>query len=290
MTIGPYTACIGLPRSGTTWLYQYLKQNTNAHHGWIKEINWFNTHFPGCKPELQNKAQEIWDRMRAKAEARGGPLRPWELIRQDRAHLRSSAEFRAFLERWSQPGQPVMDISPGYSSMPPAAFADMKETFPDARIILLMRNPPDRLWSGAAHRKKLHRPEATELQLFNELLDETPPDGPGAEGVNPLPFAYANARSVFDASEILTIYTEELFSPQRAERVAQICDFMRLEHRANNAFEYVDNKGEYGPMPSEARARAVARCVSSYALAQSLTGYLPPKWQADLDRITPGMI
>ncbi len=285
MALGPYTAVVGPARSGTTWLYRYLKTHSTIGTGWIKENDWFSAKFGLTDPKMGDKQDRAWRHVRDKAAAEGRALRPWEVARKERAALQTTAEFRAFLERWSNPGQPVVDVTPRYAGLGVAGFRDMLEHFPDARIVILMRNPPDRAWSGAAHHKKLFAPDLTTEDCYQHRFDAMAEHaGAFNATLNLLPCLYMTLLQVFPADRILPVFTEDLFGPEQEQVLDEMTGFMGGTHNYDPNFEFTNNMGEYHPMPDALRCDCVRHYAQTYAFARALKGRLPDKWQRDWDR------
>lgn len=154
--------CIGAHKAGTTWLYQAMKDHPDVHVTRIKEVHYWDAAMP---PHRRHHARRAEERV-AEIDRRGPVARLARGLRPDRAawvedcrrHLRMYREMDAghgsyrdyLMAEWS--GQPVVaDVSPGYAMLGPDAFAAMDDLAPDARFVLIMRDPVARLWSNVRH-------------------------------------------------------------------------------------------------------------------------------------------
>lgn len=283
--LGPYTAICGPARSGTTWLYRYLRDCSSVGTGWIKENDWFCGKYGLTDRRMGDKQGIMWRDIRELGADDVRELRPWALARKERIGLETTNDFRAFLERWNGPRRPVVDVSPRYAGLGVDAFRDMRDHFPDARVVILLRNPPDRVWSGAAHHKKVAAPDMTVKECYDARFQRMSENADAFNGtLNMLPCLYMTLLEVFPADRILPIFTEDLFGPDQPDVLDKLVTFMGGVRDPERAFEYSENMGVYDPMPDDLRRDCVRRYAQTYAFARALMGRLPDKWQADWTR------
>ena len=128
---------VGAPTAGTTSLYHYLRQHPAVYMSPIKEPCFFApevAEYPGVRRELEAGALALRAYLDgAMREPRSGVVLDWEqylklfkLVGQERA---------------------VGEASTSYLSSPRAARA-ISEVVPHARIVMLLRDPADRLFSN----------------------------------------------------------------------------------------------------------------------------------------------
>lgn len=160
--MGPDFICIGAAKTGTSWLYDILKSHPLIWLPPIKEISYFTSHYVvGSKEyfrprrlEQLNEARRYW------SDPDGGPIwRPlWD--REGRIGAEAAIEHLAkdeLTDDWYQeifgfrdPDQVAGDISPDYALLPRAGVRHLVSLNPHIRIIVLLRDPVERLISHAA--------------------------------------------------------------------------------------------------------------------------------------------
>jgi hypothetical protein len=162
----PNFVCIGVQKGGTTWLYEMLGQNPSVWLPPIKEIHYFDR--IGVKQKAREVTAATVDKKVAALTEKIRPTSIWSLD-----YLRSlfggpskrrQAKMEKFLyqknlvaedfltEDWyrnifsdaNRRGRISGDVTPAYFPMKRSAIAEMKTQLPDAKIILMIREPLSR--------------------------------------------------------------------------------------------------------------------------------------------------
>lgn len=155
--------CIGLPRSGTTWLFNNLKNNSDLFLPGIKEVGYW------------------W----------GGPSAEQKelMVNAVMEDIASSELQMSWCERWRESEEPsiegyqslmgcvgktVVDISPSYCIMPEERIQLVKKAIPDtSKVFAFLRNPLQRSLSAFKLHAYMHgmfRGPAT-IGTFSEFLN-----------------------------------------------------------------------------------------------------------------------
>ena len=139
----PDFLCIGAKKAGTTWLHANLRQHPTVWMPPIKELRHFdsNSKIPWLlytikKTENGNIARYALTRWRL--------ARVW-LLRYLCAY-RSDAWYSSLFLPSAK--QICGEIAPTYAPLAPAKIARVKRWLPHAKIIYLLRDPVERLWSN----------------------------------------------------------------------------------------------------------------------------------------------
>lgn len=137
-----FVLCIGASKSGTTWLYHYLKNQPHYVPGLRKEYNALNSIFRS--PFLQVKPHKL--RVKSKFGDR--------LAAQQKAHFelcRSVDAYCEYFDRLVGKGGLTADISPGYLALSAGNLNDvacqMIDRGFDISVVVLLRDPVDRIMS-----------------------------------------------------------------------------------------------------------------------------------------------
>ena len=172
--------CIGSEKCGTTWLWEMLRDHPDVGVPLPKELRYFASihigtglsNFNALRRLLTNHAKT--PRRREFLEKLATELRV--CFGGDEAYLRIFG---------AMPQRVVGEISPQYCALPDEGIAHMRLVAPDARIILLMRDPVDRALSGAkmktaeqdgelsdeAIRQRAFHPFQLRLSRYSDMLD-----------------------------------------------------------------------------------------------------------------------
>jgi len=131
----PTTVIVGAQKAGTTQLYAYMVKHPRVFGAAEKEVDYFSKH---------PKRSVAWYRSRF----------PWR---------------RRVWRRQAQ----VLEASPSYLPTP-SAIRKMDAVLPNARVIVLLRDPVSRAFSHYQHKKTRH----VEARSFEEVVDAEIRDNP----------------------------------------------------------------------------------------------------------------
>jgi hypothetical protein len=161
---------IGAQKAGTTWLWWVLRQHPNIWMPPIKELRHFNIRCP--LPSITQLPRRPIPHQTATA------LKQIRLGQEVGWHLRFLLLPRT--NRWYRslfhpgPGQICGEITPSYATLSEAGVARVKALLPDTKIIYLLRNPVDRIWSQAAmyYRNRGVAIDTVDSSLFWEFYNK----------------------------------------------------------------------------------------------------------------------
>jgi hypothetical protein len=140
---------IGAPQSGTTWLYENLRQHPEVWLTPHKEIHYFDKRY-------HSRMTDDYFRM----VLRNRMIRHFKALYDGNVSLSEILwEIHFWLgirtNRWyvslfhPRPGQIAGEITPTYMTLDINVIEEIKGLSPALKIILLMRNPLERVWSSA---------------------------------------------------------------------------------------------------------------------------------------------
>lgn len=179
---GPDFICIGMPKAGTSWLYEQLSGHPDFWMPRVKELQYLNHRRPPLRHvdrHLRQIDRPAAQRERPAKRASDAAQRAFlaeikALAGQDMNIERYVALFRHKSTRISG------DISPPYVSLREDVIAEIARRLPEVKILLLVREPIERLWSGISmnHRKGkfdasvLEHPKRFEEYFLEARLDD----------------------------------------------------------------------------------------------------------------------
>ncbi len=155
---GPDFLCIGAPKCGTTWLYKQLATHSGIWLPPIKELHYFDRRFPF--PSVFNFPSQpmglagLWANQsrRVVLRALSQSMRPmygcnplWALRYLSAGH--DDAWYRSL---FSPAGERLAgDLTTAYCALSAEAVAHIEQSYPQVKVLYLMRDPVQRAWSHA---------------------------------------------------------------------------------------------------------------------------------------------
>lgn len=152
MRVLPDFVVIGTQKGGTSSLYEYLIRHPRITSAFVKEVHYFSGSM-GRKGDLPGR---IADRL----GARTGLVY--------RAHF-PSVVYRRYSDR--RGGRILTGEATPYYLFHPAVPARMRKLLPEAKLIVLLRDPVSRAYSHYHHEKRLGREKLT----FEEAVEREEP-------------------------------------------------------------------------------------------------------------------
>ena len=165
---------VGCQKGGTSWLHDYLYYSPAVDLGMVKEYHIWDE--IDLRDEAYRAAGLEKMRLSAEKEREDGV----EAISRLRYRFRSDLEtyFDYFAEKLAQPGITLTgDITPSYSGLAAERFAMIRDGFAargiPVKVIFLMRDPVERIWSAARMKLWGERTEARQDEAAARTGDET---------------------------------------------------------------------------------------------------------------------
>lgn len=258
---------IGAPKSGTSWLYGYLRDHPQVFMSPIKEMNVWNARF---RPDLAKDWNEKFAVRLQQAEAKGdAPKRQLEALRMRVAMSTDpTAYIRFFKQRTTPQHKAFGEVSPGYILLREEGLRALKAQHPRTRLILLMRDPVERLWSALRMRQRESGVDAAQgfdSAITNELMLE--------RGRYDLIIAALDA--VFDAADVHLGFYETLFEEAS---IRALCDFAEVDY-APADFDRHPNVAPEAEMPAHQVQAAREALDPVYAFCRARFGdRVPASW------------
>ncbi|MFM2198148.1 MAG: hypothetical protein RLZZ505_1580 [Verrucomicrobiota bacterium] len=149
----PHFLVIGTQKSGTTWLDRNLRMHPEIWLPVEKEIHYFN--LPKNVPFTffiitRNKEARRWVFKRMERAYQKAKVDPQHILWYVRYYfLPRTKRWYSSLFRPSA-GQVAGEVTPHYAVMSDRDIASINALKPDMKMVYLLRNPIDRMWSHAA--------------------------------------------------------------------------------------------------------------------------------------------
>lgn len=196
---------IGTARSASTWLHSRLSAHPDVFLPELKELHFFNeprTH-TAC-----DVSGATW-------------TRPLYFDLGNPAHWRwYSLQFAPGA------GKVKGEITPDYSTLSQARVGEVKRHLPKVKVILLIRNPIDRAWSGLRYSWKRHLGEQLEPGEVEVLMRAALHPERLLRGDYPM--TITNWEAHFPASQRLYIFYDDVAAQPSAE-LKRVADFLNID-------------------------------------------------------------
>jgi Sulfotransferase family len=216
----------GAPKSGTTSLYHYLDQHPDIHMSRIKEPNYFASEI-----RLENFSE--W--LRPRAEKDGPTLRaylngPMREKRFGGMVTEWSDYLRLFRKADAQKAIGEASVCYLWSE---SAAANIRRALPDARIILILRNPVEMVFSMYLHNR---RSEGTSLSFREAIQKGIEQRGGGFDIFHPfldMGLYYEQVKRVLEAfpKDQVRIYWYEEYKSKPLRMLSDIFRFLEVDPR-----------------------------------------------------------
>ncbi|TMV82830.1 sulfotransferase [Thioclava sp. BHET1] len=287
---------VGATKAGTTWLYRYLSGRDDCHFRSVKELHFFDALDHGSQ---QRQIDQLSRRSAGFSAALAGRnsadaalhVRLADHQEMIAVHEASRAEaatgiarYRDYLLRDAGTARLVGDITPAYSLLSEARLADMARLTPMVRMVYLMRDPVERLWSQIRMHVVRSGAAAEDMaaKAAHVLGRITRKDAlPDLTARGDYAGALEKLRRAVPAGQLLVEFSERLFSE---EGVRRLCGFLGLGFRPA-ATESRVHEGVRLAMTEDQRRAAAAYLAPQYDYVNRTFGPLPERWQASLARV-----
>lgn len=263
---------IGAPRTGTKWMSKYFTDHPQILMSPIRILHYFDAKYE-WHPTLDFD-QHYRDRL-ATMEARGVENDMVDAVR-DRVRMieEPDAYLEYFRKRWTGE-RAVADITPRYCDLPTEAFAEMLTKHPQVRFLFVMRNPIDRMWSGA----RLAWTRDRSYDLFERFDRQTSLN----KRVNWADTNYMRTINRLEAAVprdlIRYFFFETLFTESS---VRGLCDFVGVDY-VPAEIDVPQNRSDPHPLGEERRIRAAQYFKPLFEImAERFGDAFPQSWADDL--------
>ncbi len=279
-----YFVGIGAQKSGTTWLARMLAGHPDVFVTPVKEIHYFD-HVQQLTEHLSpKKRRSRYRKYVQRTMTQWGRFsehfsqRPWW-----RDYMGSPIDDDWYRRLFRHRGGATFagEITPEYAILGTDGLAHIKRLAPEARVIFIMRNPVDRLWSQVLHQCRARGLDANRQSTeaivrlvaeprFGELTDYAQTlDDMGA---------------VFRSEQTLVLFYEEMHK-DRLAALEGVCGFIGARFDARHFTEVGRrfNSSQQAALPDPVRAHLREICRPQAEAVLNRLGRLPPAWRRELE-------
>lgn len=277
-----YFVGVGAQKSGTTWLARMLAAHPDIFVTPVKEIHYFD--------HIRNLTEQLSDKKR-RSRNRKYFQRMWTQWGRFGAYRSQRGWWRDYMaspvdDDWYRrlfahrgPAKFAGEITPEYAILGKEGFAHIKRMSPDARVIFIMRNPVDRLWSQVLHQCRARGLDANR-QSTDAILTmvREPRFGELADYAQTLD----DMEAVFSPEQTLLLYYEDMHA-DRIEALRVVCAFIgaRFEARHFTELGRRFNRSQQAALPAEVRLELRRLCKAQAQAVRARVGRIPRAWERE---------
>jgi hypothetical protein len=281
---------VGATKSGTSWLYRYLADHPECHFRTIKELHYFDALERGTiERQIEERMREC-DAIRARiASGKAGAAAEGRLTdREDwlsvlRAPGKAETGYLGYLDRGARGCAVVGEVTPSYALLSEDRLRAMAGLGArDVRMVYLLRDPVERLWSHVRMIAGRRSPDgAVTRARCNRILARTLAGEESEISVRgDYRAALAKLGRAVDPARLLVLVFEDLVS---GEAVARLCGFLGIAHRRPDLAPV--HPGQPMRMTADQRRAARAWLAGQYDFVPEALGYRPASWAYDLAEV-----
>lgn len=268
---------VGAQRAGTSWLHTYLSSHPCVFMSEIKELHYFDALWSEShRLHYQNKFTLALKRL---TSASAGPrLSPVGTTQDMRALMDRLAMFEdgdeAYVDYFRRRVAPhhthFGEITPAYALLPVESFRHIRSLFANIKVIFLMRDPVQRIYSPLRKREVQSKQKANEAFLAAlsnpAMVDRTRYD-----------VTIANLRAVFPAELLFFGFYETLFCDAS---MRSLCEFLGLAFRLGDYGRHVNaSAGQYVSLTADQIEAGRSLFAETYAFCRREFGSaVPASW------------
>jgi len=256
---------IGAQKAGTSWIREYLASRPDVYIV-PSEMHFFDLRTGDTK----SRKKDLRARRRRLEDGESSELLDLKLAYLKRKSARSSyIEF--FRSRVPEDVRVFGEITPSYALLDKPGYRAVLDTFPNAKIFFVMRDPADRLYSQRRMgRNRRQRRTGKEAELNPDMLLAN-------DQRSMYQVTIRNLEAVFASQQILYLFYEQLFQPQAVET---LCNFLGLPYLAANFDDVVNSGGPRDEIPEEIDRQVRDSYRATYRFCRKkFRKSLPAEWR-----------
>ncbi|MEO1658143.1 MAG: sulfotransferase [Pseudomonadota bacterium] len=261
---------VGVPKAGTSWLHAQLKRHPEVWVPPLKELHFWDL------PRLPNaEFYRLTRNVRLKNAIERGASE--EVIGWHRRHALGHETIEWYRSLFSPEAghRAYGEITPNYASLPYEDLVKIRNTFPDAKVFCVLRDPVDRVVSNI--RFKIGRGKhqlRTALRDPGHFAEAAQLDG-GLE-LSRYEVLLPKLDSVF-GENLLVIFYEDLFSEDGQTVLDSLHTFLGVTPVQANLSKKA-NASEPVDMPFDPYTVIGDELLPAYAATRAFMGKLPKAW------------
>ncbi len=282
--ISNYFVGIGAQKSGTTWLARMLADHPDVFVTPVKEIHYFD-HIRGLTEQLsprkrRSRYRKYHQRMWTQLHRLGHYRSQWAWWRD---YMRKGIDDAWYCRLFEHRGgrRVAGEITPEYAIIGQDGLRHIRALAPTARVVFIMRNPVDRLWSQVLHQCRSRQLDAASQSTdqiiamlaeprFSELADY-------AQTLDDM-------TAVFGREQCLALFYEDMHK-DRLAALEEVCRFLGVRFEAGYFPQLGKrfNRSQQAQLPPAIRTHLREACRTQAEAVRQRIGRLPEAWAREFD-------
>lgn len=274
---------LGLPKTGTTWLAEYLRSHPQAFIPAIKELQVFSRRF---RKDLYDWLDQLMLRNLANSQAKASELPPQTKQRLELLEMQADIaymphienldvmidEYRSvFRKRVTNKHAVFGELSTTYCVLPKKGLEALDSVFPQTKYVIIVRDPVERYWSHLKHQAKVKK-NIDPVQYHNRYSNDTE-----LLEISDYRTIVEKIQGVIPPDRLHIALYENLFLEKDHSALKNITDFLGLSFIPADLGKVV-YAGQSVTMPDDLRLEATQRYNDSYLFGAELFGETPKGW------------
>ena len=291
--------CVGATKAGTSWLYDYLHGHEAVALPVVKEAHFFDTlDFDDADYQLGAWRARVADLEAQRAVAQKN-MNLWKVENtqaqiDDLLHLIDAVSkgeegllsYLDFLFKRASEGTKVVgDITPSYALLSEERLAMMARLTDDVKVVYLMRDPVERLWSHVRMQAKRNCPPHRTVEAKSRgILKRVTHNGHEQHIVARGDYASAVAKlkKSVPAERLHIEFSERLYTE---EGLRKLCTFLDITYQPADTSKRV-HEGVKIKLDDDMRDWAANFLAPQYDFVEENIGALPKTWAANRARVS----
>ncbi len=257
---------VGAQKAGSTWLYRYFTGHPEIFMSPLKEMHFFGNRNSQAKWPMSGFRKQLRDRQAA------NPHKQYPALQERIAMGGDVSAYKRFFRKRIADEKVFGEVTPRYCNLDASEFAFIKSRFTSVKIIFILRNPADRLWSQMQFDENFGRAEVS-AELIKGLLQKSL-----YSERSDYVATIKNLNKTFTPQDVHYEFFENLFC---TEAIQKICSFLNVGFHPPN-FEKAQNAPAKALLRSEQRENLVNLLKDQYEfVAEEFEDRLPESWKLD---------
>jgi len=288
--LNKYFVGIGAAKAGTHWLAKYFKHHPEVCFSPIKELHYFDLKFIDFSDNPRNFPKNLLigriEKMKKLASKLNEKLdentiyqlkQMFYLIEMYKNHN----AYHQYFDILKKNNEKICgEITPNYSMLPKEGFIDMKKKLNNPKILIILRNPVDRLWSQVRFHKRFY----PDINFNNYYINSF--DKRYIIQLSKYDEILTLLFKIFDSKNILIIFFEHLFNENFKEASLKlICDFIGVTYISSTVKEKI-NASISVQLNNNLRLLGIQKLLPTYKFVLNTFENTPQNWLDDFNRVS----
>ncbi|VAW02380.1 hypothetical protein MNBD_ALPHA07-1346 [hydrothermal vent metagenome] len=258
---------VGAQKAGTSWLYRYFLTHPEIYMSPIKEMHFFGNKSRAKSWPISAFRRKLRDRLELHPQKNHSALR-------DRIKMKDDiSKYMDFFKSRIREETVFGEITPIYCELDINELSYIKSKFPSTKVIFILRNPADRLWSQMRFNGDFKN--AADVSKLPEIIHKKP----SYLSRSNYSATIQNLQQIFIPENVHYEFYENLFC---TDGITKMCSFLSVGfHPAK--FDAMYNVSAKAPLSFEQRQIFVTFLREQYEFVIDKFGdRVPESWKVDV--------